>query len=548
MSNPVEGLVKVEKSQAPESLVLPRVRAVVLSGPLGSGKTTTLNQLLHVASHTEGLGNFVVIENDIGSANTDKQRLIVSPEQVLALTAGCICCNDLHSLKAAVKAISQNHSQERIDTIFIETTGIADPHAVKEALHEMKIPALLIVTVDVLHFERNRLLRRDRDMIAPADILAFTWWDYPGGEQVLTDVIKDVSAENPHAKKIFVDKKGVFQGESALNILRTDTADNSDISVLSADQRQMSRVVDLTYPLLKSITGQHKHSEFVSTITLKLGVTPDMVISEVTRAVPEGLIRVKGYCGEFSIDCTHGDWSITPTHAHRGKNSLTIIASTPIFLDQLTSLTEKTLEDEQSIDLSDRSIHDAATSLVRELIDQIPNDIVKDGRLVTECDAGEAWRYVSASQFPEDLRSLFLRRLSEFYLRQFEALHSGKFDQHPALPYYKREVGQNLSWLLIDCSSLLHEWGLKEAVVQCSPYKTYFEGLNEAASPLHVGSFRAKDIPYLKARLDGLATEIGSSHDAGNIAESAIINFEQYSIDGSWKKAKTVVTEYIRDN
>ena len=115
-------------------------RAVVISGTLGSGKTTILNHLLKTAPECGAPGSFVVIENDIGAMNTDQARLAANPEAVLAITAGCICCNDLHSLQAAV---SQLKELPEIKTLFIETTGIANPGAVKDLLHKLQIPTLV---------------------------------------------------------------------------------------------------------------------------------------------------------------------------------------------------------------------------------------------------------------------------------------------------------------------------------------------------------------------------------------------------------------------
>ncbi len=157
--------------QTAQSLSLPP-RAIVLSGTLGSGKTTLLNHLLTTQTKSATPGSFVVIENDIGATNTDTARLKTDPTNVLAITAGCICCNDLHSLRAAV---SQLREQPEIKTLFIETTGIAKPSAVKELLHKLSIPTLVIVTVDVKHFDTNQILGRTTDTIPHADILALTW-------------------------------------------------------------------------------------------------------------------------------------------------------------------------------------------------------------------------------------------------------------------------------------------------------------------------------------------------------------------------------------
>ena len=64
-------------------------------GPLGAGKTTTLNQLIErVPLDT----SYAVVVNDVGQDNVDARRIAQHPanrsEQIIPLTAGCIGCSD----------------------------------------------------------------------------------------------------------------------------------------------------------------------------------------------------------------------------------------------------------------------------------------------------------------------------------------------------------------------------------------------------------------------------------------------------------------------
>ena len=80
------------------------VPIMLLTGYLGSGKTTLVNNIL---SNNKGY-HFAVIVNDIGEVNIDASLIqkggIVTEEQnnLVALSNGCICCSlqtDLFSRK-----------------------------------------------------------------------------------------------------------------------------------------------------------------------------------------------------------------------------------------------------------------------------------------------------------------------------------------------------------------------------------------------------------------------------------------------------------------
>lgn len=60
----------------------------LLSGFLGAGKTTVLNQLLN---HADGL-RFAVVENEFGAVNIDSQLISRNSGGIIELSNGCVCC------------------------------------------------------------------------------------------------------------------------------------------------------------------------------------------------------------------------------------------------------------------------------------------------------------------------------------------------------------------------------------------------------------------------------------------------------------------------
>lgn len=524
--------------QADHPLVTPR--AVLLGGSLGSGKTTTLNVLLGGATR-ETLGQYIVIENDIGGNNVDSTRLSAPPEQVLALTAGCICCNDFHSLRVAIEGISSG-TYGAVDTVLIEATGIADPRSIKELLHEKGIPALSIITVDVLHYDKNQLLQRNPG-IAVADVIVLTWWDSEEGRQELARVECDLKKQNPTARQILIDSGGVVTGDllSLPTLPAQETISTKKPFSLEFRQPRSSLFANLFPSLPARMTGHAR--VFTENLALRIGLSPNEVMDRISESLPNGgtLFRVKGNTGSHDIDCTLGNWKVTPRPAPSSVHRLTVISDKAFPKGSFASIEERARTDVLPLDLNDRETLDAAITLVQELTASIPTEVTRrDGErtsLVTESHSGEAWRYVSLSGFPEELRVSFLLSLTNFYLAQHMALQSGKFDEHPALPYYQREVGYNLSWLLIDCADLLDRWNLRVQIVESRPYGLYFAGLSNASNPLHIGGFKQEDLPYLQKRLVGLAAELGSLEDARRLARKAVENVDRLCLDRAWSLA-----------
>jgi G3E family GTPase len=463
---------------------------------------------------------------------------------VLEVTAGCICCNDLHSLQAAV---NQLRAQPEITTLFIETTGIAKPSAVKNLLHKLKIPTMVIVTVDVKHFDDNNLLGRTADTIPHADIVALTWTQNDAGirdDATLHRVMTEVEKFNPTAQKIEIAPSGRPLGELRLNVpsplvsvasLPKAHADTStpafrDISIFTRGVQVEGN------PLPKA------HQEFTITLDLPSGINPDAVITAVKAGAPTGLLRAKGRVGRFDLDCTMGDWNVSERDASSERNFITLIGRSPLTADSFPELASAPTSDELSIDMNNPLLREKAIQLVNDLMSRIPTNVMEDGRLITETDAGEAWRYVSLPGFPVETKEAFLQSLCKFYLKQYEALKLGAFDSHPTLPYYQREVGYNLSWFLIDCGELLAKWNLDTTIRDIKPATLYFTGLQNARDARHIGSFKESDVPYLKTRLVMLENE--GAFPA--LANNAIRTCAQLCLDKSWNRALRLLSDPSR--
>ena len=106
---------------------------LLLTGYLGSGKTTLVN---HILANKRGI-KFAVIVNDIGEVNIDADLIqkggIVNKkdDSLVALQNGCICC----TLKAdLIEQVFELMKMERFDYIVIEASGICEPEPIAQTI------------------------------------------------------------------------------------------------------------------------------------------------------------------------------------------------------------------------------------------------------------------------------------------------------------------------------------------------------------------------------------------------------------------------------
>ena len=112
------------------------VPVLLLTGYLGSGKTTLVN---HILSAKHGY-RCAVLLNEIGDTADIEKALVKEPEGQEAapvtdwveLENGCICCSVKNEMVKALESLLQQRT--RFDYIIIETTGLANPGPVASAL------------------------------------------------------------------------------------------------------------------------------------------------------------------------------------------------------------------------------------------------------------------------------------------------------------------------------------------------------------------------------------------------------------------------------
>lgn len=102
-----------------------RLPVTVVTGFLGSGKTTLVRQFLN---SPEGRGTALIV-NEFGSVGVDDVLLRETTDEVTLLGNGCLCCNTRSDLQVALRKLVADRDRGKIPhfgRVLIETSGLAD--------------------------------------------------------------------------------------------------------------------------------------------------------------------------------------------------------------------------------------------------------------------------------------------------------------------------------------------------------------------------------------------------------------------------------------
>jgi len=134
-----------------------RLPVSVLTGFLGSGKTTVLNHLIGQPA----LSRTLVLINEFGEIGLDHQLVAFSRDDVVVeMSSGCLCCTIRGDLVRTLRDAPGRFARGGklwFDRVIIETTGLADPAPILHTLMTDRVIARrfrldgVITTVDAVN-------------------------------------------------------------------------------------------------------------------------------------------------------------------------------------------------------------------------------------------------------------------------------------------------------------------------------------------------------------------------------------------------------------
>lgn len=186
------------------------IKANILTGFLGAGKTSLLNRLLSQPD----LDGTAVIINEFGAIGLDHLLVESVDDDIVLLKSGCICCTIRGDLKDAVLSLFEKRQAGIIapfDRLVIETTGLADPAPIVATLSAdimLKYHFTMgnIVTViDVPNGLRNlEHYEASARQVAVADRIVISKTDLASPGEIDT-LVQAVARMNPAAEIVLSD-------------------------------------------------------------------------------------------------------------------------------------------------------------------------------------------------------------------------------------------------------------------------------------------------------------------------------------------------------
>ena len=190
----------------------------VLTGFLGSGKTTVLNGLLRHC----GMENTAVVVNEFGEIGLDHLLVRSSDEHVVLLDSGCLCCTINNTLRETLGDLWLGRVRKELppfERVLVETTGLAEPGPIMQAItcdpfvtDHYRLDGT-VTCVDAVHAARQLDAQPEvARQIAVADRLILTKTDMVDASRADT-VAARLAALNPAAPVLRVVNGDVAPGD-----------------------------------------------------------------------------------------------------------------------------------------------------------------------------------------------------------------------------------------------------------------------------------------------------------------------------------------------
>jgi len=262
----------------------------IISGFLGAGKTTFLNQYLKALAgeHT------VVIENEFGSVGLDGS-LIQSDTPVHELSSGCICCTLATDFREAIREIAESYHPDRI---LIEPSGVGHLSDIISACEKAKQDGVAltiakrIVIVDIAAYEEYAEAFGSfySDQIANADLLLLSNLEDAAPESKELGLQK-IREQNPRAI-LYEDDWRLLDSEELMELLKLVSNESVEtVSIISKEDSK--RFSGMTIEHLRDMSADE----------------PEHLMEELASGKYGQIVRAKGFIpakegGAFHFDLT----------------------------------------------------------------------------------------------------------------------------------------------------------------------------------------------------------------------------------------------------
>eukprot|EP01039_Chlorochromonas_danica_P008186 gene8186-9031_t len=278
-----------------------KIPITVLTGFLGSGKTTLVN---HILANTKGL-KFAIIENEFGAVGVDDALIgkgrFESEEEVVEMMNGCICCTVRTDLVKVLQRLLIEQKR-KFDAILIETTGLADPAPVaqtffvEDSIRDLCTLDAIITVVDAKHVLQHLDDEKEEGVENEAvEQIAFA-------DKILlnkTDLVSEAEIKELSSR--------IRTINTAAEIIPCQKSQVDVQKILNIEGFSLERVMEMEPGFLEEEGGDHKHDSTVSSVALELPEALNIGhlqhwIQILLRTLGADLFRYKGVLNVQGMD------------------------------------------------------------------------------------------------------------------------------------------------------------------------------------------------------------------------------------------------------
>lgn len=280
--------IDVDFSNSQETFEKSKIPVIMISGFLGAGKTTFLNNILRENQHLK-IG---VIVNDFGQINIDN-RLVSGAfnENQIDLSNGCICCmvGD-NGLREPLDILANKSSN--LDVILVEASGVAEPYDLMNVLrhsgNEFTFFGGNIYLIDAKNFDlaQEEFPTHFKKCLQTSDILVINKTSKVSKEKLskIRNLARSLNARAP-----------IFETTDTQidwRILFENFKNHADSS--SKDDKELFETHN--HACNNSCHHEHLHHQFSSiSFSSKQSLDPQKFIDFLDN-LPQNMFRMKGFC------------------------------------------------------------------------------------------------------------------------------------------------------------------------------------------------------------------------------------------------------------
>lgn len=288
------GLLGILQGSQVQTSTAHKIPFTVVTGFLGSGKTTFINELIEATNL-----RLAILVNDFGEINIDASLIRNKSDSMIELTNGCVCCSIAAGLCQSLHDLL--NSPILPDYIILETSGIA----------ELSSIILTVASIDGLYLAGN---------LCMVDAERFV--DDIGNSQY-SDILKNQILNSDFAclrkldvvQRSHIDEvaKTLRTIDQSIRILHDSPA--ACFSCLSQSNSAMPNIGNITP------TKEHANKWFKSITLQTCGTLSSTKLADFARNMPKSVLRAKGlvWIATLSRPVVYQQigkrWSFSPTEA-----------------------------------------------------------------------------------------------------------------------------------------------------------------------------------------------------------------------------------------